>query len=66
MGRTDCWKWVQGDGEVLIDVDSEEFKALPPVIQHEIVSELFVKSRETSWTRLESMLQSAPISAPQC
>jgi hypothetical protein len=56
---------VGADGEPLIDVDSDDFRALPPLLQHEVLSELFVKSRETSWSRLEAMVQAAPISAPR-
>ena len=48
------------NGEARIDVDSDEFKALPPLIQYEIVSELYARSRETSWSRLEDMLRQAP------
>ena len=76
LTRTDAlWKrrerprqYVGPNGESRIDVDSDEFKLLPAAIQHEIVSELYVKSRETSWSRLDEMVQAAPISAqsPGC
>ncbi|KAI7869380.1 hypothetical protein BDF14DRAFT_1784403 [Spinellus fusiger] len=40
-----------------IDIDSEEFHSLPPEIQYEIVQDLAIKSRQTSWDRLNTMLQ---------
>lgn len=39
------------------DIDSEAFFALPPEIQYEIVQDLMIKSRQTSWARLEEMVR---------
>ncbi|ORY95368.1 hypothetical protein BCR43DRAFT_492882 [Syncephalastrum racemosum] len=39
------------------DIDSEAFFALPPEIQYEIVQDLKLKSRQTSWARLEEMVR---------
>ncbi|CAG8494855.1 9314_t:CDS:10 [Paraglomus occultum] len=38
-----------------IDIDSEHFRSLPIETQYEIVSELRLKSRRTSWHRLNTM-----------
>lgn len=42
-----------------VDIHSAEFAALPALIQHEIVAELTVRSRETSWKRLRAQLEHA-------
>ncbi|KAI8877741.1 PIN domain-like protein [Backusella circina FSU 941] len=40
-----------------MDIDSEAFSHLPPEIQYEIIQDIKVKSRQTSWARLESMVR---------
>ncbi|KAK7050894.1 DNA repair protein rad2 [Paramarasmius palmivorus] len=42
------------------DVTSAAFRELPTEIQYEIVGDLRLKSRQTSYTRLQQMLRSAP------
>ncbi|KZT41207.1 PIN domain-like protein [Sistotremastrum suecicum HHB10207 ss-3] len=42
------------------DVTSPEFRALPTELQYEIIGDLRLKSRQTSYKRLQSMLRSAP------
>uniref|UniRef100_A0A0W0EXN2 XPG-I domain-containing protein n=2 Tax=Moniliophthora roreri TaxID=221103 RepID=A0A0W0EXN2_MONRR len=42
------------------DVTSPAFRELPTEIQYEIVGDLRLKSRQTSYTRLQQMLRSAP------
>lgn len=39
------------------EIDSEAFMALPPEIQYEIIQDLKLKSRQTSWARLEEMVR---------
>ncbi|KAI8139414.1 hypothetical protein BJV82DRAFT_627178 [Fennellomyces sp. T-0311] len=39
------------------DIDSEAFLALPPEIQFEIVRDLGMESRKTSWARLDEMVR---------
>ncbi|KAI9496131.1 hypothetical protein BDB00DRAFT_869765 [Zychaea mexicana] len=39
------------------DIDSEAFLALPPEIQFEIVRDLGMESRRTSWARLDEMVR---------
>ncbi|KAI9323467.1 hypothetical protein BX666DRAFT_1837298, partial [Dichotomocladium elegans] len=39
------------------DIDTEAFKALPPEIQYEIVQDIKLKSRQTSWARLDEMIR---------
>ncbi|RIA82651.1 XPG N-terminal domain-containing protein [Glomus cerebriforme] len=43
-----------------IDVDSETFRSLPLEAQHEIIGELRIKSRQTSWDRFQEMVNNAP------
>lgn len=43
-----------------LDVSSPAFLALPTEIQYEIVGDLRIKSRQTSYKRLANMLQRAP------
>ncbi|CAG8446218.1 1758_t:CDS:10 [Ambispora leptoticha] len=45
-----------------IDIDSEGFRSLPLEMQFEIVGELRLKSRQTSYERLQNMIKKAPIS----
>ncbi|CAO3607220.1 unnamed protein product [Cunninghamella blakesleeana] len=40
-----------------IDMDSATFHALPTEIQYEIIQDLKLKSRQTSWARLNNMIQ---------
>ena len=42
------------------DINSAAFRELPTEIQYEIVGDLRLKSRQTSYARLQKMLQSAP------
>ncbi|KAE9391383.1 PIN domain-like protein [Gymnopus androsaceus JB14] len=42
------------------DVTSPAFKELPTEVQYEIIGDLRLKSRQTSYTRLQQMLKSAP------
>lgn len=42
------------------DVTSPAFRELPTEVQYEIVGDLRLKSRQTSYARLQKMLQSAP------
>ena len=42
------------------DVSSPQFRELPTEVQYEIIGDLRLKSRQTSYTRLQSMLRSAP------
>ncbi|KAJ3866045.1 hypothetical protein EV359DRAFT_37524 [Lentinula novae-zelandiae] len=42
------------------DVTSPAFRELPTEVQYEIVGDLRLKSRQTSYTRLQQMLKSAP------
>jgi DNA excision repair protein ERCC-5 len=42
------------------DVTSPEFRELPTEIQYEIVGDLRLKSRQTSFKRLQNMLKNAP------
>lgn len=42
------------------DTNSEAFRSLPTEAQYEIIGDLRLKSRQTSYARLESMLASAP------
>ncbi|KAJ2721753.1 DNA repair protein rad2 [Coemansia sp. Benny D115] len=46
-------------GDIEIDVESDEFKALPPEDQHDIIVALKVHSRQTSHNRLQHMLGSS-------
>jgi DNA excision repair protein ERCC-5 len=39
------------------DIDSEEFQALPPEIQYEVIQDMMWKSRSTSWARLDEMVR---------
>ena len=41
------------------DVGSEEFRALPTEVQYEIIGDLRLKSRQTSYRRLQSMIRNA-------
>ncbi|WVQ72489.1 hypothetical protein IAR50_002044 [Cryptococcus sp. DSM 104548] len=43
-----------------IDVESEEFRALPTEVQYEIIGDLRVRSRQQSHRRLANMLRAAP------
>ncbi|KAI9263682.1 hypothetical protein BY458DRAFT_237869 [Sporodiniella umbellata] len=43
----------------LTDVDSDTFQALPPEIQYEVIQDLKLKSRQTSWARLDQMVRSS-------
>lgn len=40
-----------------IDMDSSVFQALPTEIQYEIIQDAKLKSRQTSWARLDSMVR---------
>lgn len=42
------------------DVTSPAFRELPTEVQYEIIGDLRLKSRQTSYKRLQSMLRSAP------
>jgi DNA excision repair protein ERCC-5 len=42
------------------DVTSEAFRELPTEVQYEIVGDLRLKSRQTSYARLQQMLRAAP------
>ncbi|KAJ1807389.1 DNA repair protein rad2, partial [Coemansia sp. RSA 2598] len=46
-------------GDIEVDVESEEFKALPLEDQHDIIVALKVRSRQTSHDRLQQMLGSS-------
>ncbi|KAJ3092174.1 DNA repair protein rad2 [Quaeritorhiza haematococci] len=43
-----------------IDVDSEVFHHLPVELQHEVILDAKLKSRQHSWERLDEMVRSAP------
>jgi DNA excision repair protein ERCC-5 len=43
-----------------MDIDSEVFHALPTEVQYEVISEMKLRSRQTSWERLEEMMRMAP------
>lgn len=43
-----------------LDVNSNAFRELPTEVQYEIVGDLRLKSRQTSYARLQNMLRSAP------
>ncbi|TYJ54137.1 hypothetical protein B9479_005235 [Cryptococcus floricola] len=43
-----------------IDVESDEFRALPTEVQYEIIGDLRVRSRQQSHRRLANMLRAAP------
>ncbi|PKC60854.1 PIN domain-like protein [Rhizophagus irregularis] len=43
-----------------IDVDSEVFRSLPLATQCEIIGELRIKSRQTSWDRIQEIVNNAP------
>ncbi|KAG2195364.1 hypothetical protein INT47_004472 [Mucor saturninus] len=40
-----------------MDINSETFQSLPPEIQYEVIQDLKIKSRQTSWARLDKMMQ---------
>ncbi|KAF7731759.1 DNA repair protein rad2 [Apophysomyces ossiformis] len=40
-----------------MDIDSDTFRNLPREIQYEIIQDLKIKSRQTSWARLEEMVR---------
>jgi hypothetical protein len=42
------------------DVSSAEFQALPTEVQFEVIADLRVRSRQTSYKRLQQMLRNAP------
>lgn len=43
-----------------LDINSEFFRSLPPELQYELVGDLRLQSRGTSYSRLQAMLASAP------
>ena len=43
-----------------LDVTSPEFRELPTEVQYEIIGDLRLKSRQTSYRRLQNMLKNAP------
>lgn len=43
-----------------IDVTSSDFRSLPTDVQYEIIGDLRLKSRQTSYARLDMMLKAAP------
>ena len=45
-----------------IDIDSELFRSLPTETQYEIIGELRLKSRQTSWDKIQEMTYNTPIS----
>ncbi|KAI8367523.1 uncharacterized protein BYT42DRAFT_648548 [Radiomyces spectabilis] len=42
-----------------LDMDSETFQALPPEIQYEVIQDIKLKSRQTSWKRLDEMVRNS-------
>ena len=40
-----------------IDLDSEEFKSLPPDVRHEILTELKAERRQNHWSKMHEMPQ---------
>ncbi|KAG0172954.1 DNA repair protein rad2 [Apophysomyces sp. BC1034] len=40
-----------------MDIDSDTFQTLPREVQYEIIQDLKLKSRQTSWARLEEMIR---------
>lgn len=40
-----------------LDIDSETFQSLPPEVQYEVIQDLKLKSRQTSWARLDEMVR---------
>ncbi|KAI8070777.1 hypothetical protein BC940DRAFT_270793 [Gongronella butleri] len=42
-----------------IDMDSETFQALPPEIQYEIIQDIKLRSRQTSYARLQTMVSNS-------
>ncbi|KAJ2397847.1 DNA repair protein rad2, partial [Coemansia sp. RSA 2603] len=45
--------------DIDVDIESDEFKALPPEDQHDIIVALKLRSRQTSHDRLQGMLDSS-------
>ncbi|KAI8983822.1 hypothetical protein BDB01DRAFT_117211 [Pilobolus umbonatus] len=43
-----------------LNIDSETFSALPAEMQYEIIQDLKLKSRQTSWARLEEIIRNSP------
>ncbi|KAI9261880.1 hypothetical protein EDC94DRAFT_519331, partial [Helicostylum pulchrum] len=44
-----------------IDIDSESFRSLPTEVQYELIQDLKIKSRQTSFHRVEKMASSDPL-----
>ncbi|KAI8051725.1 hypothetical protein BDF21DRAFT_391981 [Thamnidium elegans] len=44
-----------------IDIDSESFQSLPTELQYELIQDLRIKSRQTSFHRVEQMASSDPL-----
>ncbi|KAL0089838.1 hypothetical protein F4703DRAFT_1926578 [Phycomyces blakesleeanus] len=42
-----------------IDFDSDVFQSLPHEIQYEIIQDIMIRSRQTSWDRLDQMLKNS-------
>ncbi|CAO3613761.1 unnamed protein product [Mucor hiemalis] len=40
-----------------LDIDSDTFQSLPPEVQYEVIQDLKLKSRQTSWARLDEMVR---------
>ena len=38
-----------------IDVDGDDFKAMPEEIQHEILTELKARQKQNSWAKIETL-----------
>jgi DNA excision repair protein ERCC-5 len=45
-----------------LDVDSDTFRSLPTEIQYELIQDLKLKSRQTSWARLDEMIRKSKTS----
>ena len=56
-----CYVTLQDEFQDLngVDVDGDDFKALPPEIQHEILSELKDKQKKNSWAKLDELPEEA-------
>jgi DNA excision repair protein ERCC-5 len=45
-----------------LNVDSDTFRSLPTEIQYELIQDLKLKSRQTSWARLDEMIRKSKTS----
>ncbi|KAG0946717.1 hypothetical protein G6F57_002532 [Rhizopus arrhizus] len=55
--RQEIKEFVDEFAPTTTDIDSETFQTLPAEIQYEIIQNLKLKSRQTSWARLDQMVR---------